>query len=49
MARVMHGREVSEEQVDAWVAEAEAGYDVETLRKRLDALLAEQEDMRDRA
>ncbi|HOA27222.1 MAG TPA: ribbon-helix-helix protein, CopG family [Arachnia sp.] len=35
MARVMHGREVSEEQVDAWVAEAEAGYDVETLRKRL--------------
>ena len=32
--RKMQGREVSEEQVDAWVAEAEAGYDVEQLRKR---------------
>lgn len=32
--REMQGREVSEEQVDAWVAEAEAGYDVEQLRKR---------------
>lgn len=29
----MQGREVSEEQVDAWVAEAEAGYDVEELRR----------------
>jgi predicted transcriptional regulator len=32
--REMRGREVSEQQVDAWVAEAEAGYDVEELRKR---------------
>lgn len=30
----MQGQEVPEEQVDAWVAEAEAGYDVEQLRKR---------------
>lgn len=30
----MQGREVSEEQVDQWVAEAEDGYDVEELRKR---------------
>lgn len=28
------GREVIEEQVDAWVEEAEVGYDVEELRKR---------------
>ncbi|MGP5641546.1 ribbon-helix-helix protein, CopG family [Brachybacterium tyrofermentans] len=32
--RKMQGHEVPEEQVDAWVAEAEAGYDVEQLRKR---------------
>lgn len=32
--RKMQGREVPEEQVDAWVAEAEAGYDVEQLRRR---------------
>ncbi|UYG16820.1 ribbon-helix-helix protein, CopG family [Brachybacterium huguangmaarense] len=30
----MKGREVSEEQVDQWVAEAEDGYDVQELRKR---------------
>lgn len=32
--RKMQGNEVPEDQVDAWVAEAEAGYDVEQLRKR---------------
>lgn len=32
--RKMQGHEVPEDQVDAWVAEAEAGYDVEQLRKR---------------
>lgn len=35
MGRMMHGREVPEEQVDEWVAEAEAGYDVEELRKKV--------------
>lgn len=30
----MQGHEVPEDQVDAWVADAEAGYDVEQLRKR---------------
>lgn len=30
-----NGKEVSEEQIDAWVAEAEAGYEVEELRKRI--------------
>lgn len=30
----MQGKEVSEEQVDAWVAEAESGYDVEELLRR---------------
>ncbi|WP_038552741.1 ribbon-helix-helix protein, CopG family [Corynebacterium glyciniphilum] len=35
MMRKMHGEEVSEEQVDAWVAEAEEGYDVEELQKRI--------------
>ena len=35
MTRKMSGREVSEAEVDAWVAEAEAGYDVEDLRKRV--------------
>ncbi len=32
--RVIHGKPVSEDQVDSWVDEAEAGYDVEMLRKR---------------
>lgn len=32
--RKIQGREVSEEQVDAWVDEAEAGYDVDELRRR---------------
>lgn len=35
MKRRMYGREVSEAEVDAWVAEAEAGYDVDMLRKRM--------------
>ena len=35
MARRMQGREVSEAEVDAWVSEAEAGYDVDELRKRV--------------
>lgn len=34
MKRTMQGREVAESQVDEWVAEAEAGYDVDTLRAR---------------
>lgn len=32
--RTIGGHEVTEEQVDAWVAEAEAGHDIEELRKR---------------
>jgi hypothetical protein len=35
MVREMHGRVVSEAEVDQWVAEAEAGYDVGALRSRL--------------
>jgi predicted transcriptional regulator len=35
MTRKMHGKEISDAQVDAWVAEAEDGYDVEELRKRI--------------
>ena len=34
MKRTMQGREVTESQVDEWVSEAEAGYDVEALRTR---------------
>lgn len=34
MTRKMQGEEISEDQVDEWVAEAEAGYDVEELRRR---------------
>lgn len=34
MKRIIQGREVDESQVDEWVAEAEAGYDVEELRSR---------------
>lgn len=30
----MNGRPVSEAQIDDWVAEAEHGYDIETLRRR---------------
>lgn len=32
--RKIQGHEVTEAQVDQWVAEAEAGYDIDTLRKR---------------
>lgn len=32
--RTIGRKPVTEEQVDAWVAEAEAGYDVEMLRRR---------------
>ncbi len=32
--RMIQGREVSDEQVQAWADEAEAGYDVDELRKR---------------
>lgn len=32
--RIIQGREVSDEQVQAWADEAEAGYDTEALRKR---------------
>ncbi|MFF7290914.1 ribbon-helix-helix protein, CopG family [Microbacterium sp. NPDC008134] len=35
MARKMQGREVSEAEVDRWVDEAEAGYDVDDLRRRM--------------
>jgi predicted transcriptional regulator len=34
MARKMQGRDVSEAEVDEWVAEAEAGYDVDELQRR---------------
>lgn len=34
MSRRIHERDVTEAEVDQWVAEAEAGYDVEELRKR---------------
>ncbi|MEO7123006.1 MAG: ribbon-helix-helix protein, CopG family [Lacisediminihabitans sp.] len=34
MKRIMQGREVPEPTVDEWVSEAEAGYDVDTLRAR---------------
>jgi hypothetical protein len=34
MARKMQGREVSEAEVDQWVDEAEAGYDVDELTRR---------------
>ena len=34
MKRIIQGREVDESQVDEWVAEAEAGYDVDRLRAR---------------
>lgn len=30
----MHGRPVSDEQIEAWASEAEAGYDPDELRKR---------------
>ena len=30
----MNGQEISEEQIDQWVAEAEAGYDPAMLRRR---------------
>lgn len=32
--RIIHGQEVSDEQVQAWADEAEAGYDVDELQKR---------------
>lgn len=32
--RTINGKPVSEEQIDAWVAEAEDGYDLEILRTR---------------
>lgn len=32
--KTINGKPVSEEQIDAWVAEAENGYDVETLHRR---------------
>jgi hypothetical protein len=35
MTRIINGREVGESQVDEWVDEAEAGYDVEALRSRV--------------
>lgn len=34
MKRTIRGKEVSEAQIDEWVAEAEAGYDVDKLRAR---------------
>lgn len=35
VGRKVGGKEISEDQVDAWVAEAERGYDPEWLRTRL--------------
>ena len=32
--KTISGKPVSEEQIDAWVTEAEKGYDVEILRRR---------------
>lgn len=32
--KTINGKPISEEQIDAWVAEAEDGYDVEMLRTR---------------
>jgi len=32
--KTINGQPVSEEQIDAWVTEAENGYDVEALRRR---------------
>lgn len=32
--RKIQGHEITEERVDEWVAEAEAGYDVDDLRRR---------------
>lgn len=32
--KTINGKPVSGDQIDAWVAEAEAGYDVDVLRKR---------------
>jgi predicted transcriptional regulator len=32
--KTINGKPVSEEQIDAWVTEAEKGYDVEILRRR---------------
>jgi len=32
--RMIQGKPVSDEQIEAWATEAEAGYDVEVLRKR---------------
>lgn len=34
MKRTIQGHEVNESRVDEWVSEAEAGYDVDTLRAR---------------
>ena len=34
MKRIIQGREVEEPQVDEWVTEAEAGYDLDQLRTR---------------
>lgn len=34
MTRTMNGKPVSDEQIEAWVKEAEAGYDVDALLKR---------------
>ncbi|WP_326494004.1 hypothetical protein [Arthrobacter sp. MMS18-M83] len=31
----MHGREVSETEIDRWVEEAEAGYELEELKARM--------------
>lgn len=35
MERKMRGREVSEAEIDEWVEEAEAGYDLEELKARM--------------
>lgn len=32
--RIMHGKEITDAQVQAWANEAEAGYDVDQLQKR---------------
>lgn len=34
MTETIRGKEISEAEIDVWVAEAEAGYDLDYLRKR---------------
>lgn len=35
MERRIHGKAISDEQIDAWVEEAEAGYDIDWVKSRI--------------